>query len=189
MAPTGINAKRSLSTKPVTQYKTPAGPASPVIIKVLHVHAPKLVCTDVANFRALVQEMTGNFSSIHRHEKTEHHDRGNKDDDDVREIPATTSADSCICESVRVQASREHCHFVSTASSPGTSLFDDLFADLHDEHDTGGDDAIDEEDRQEAADSTCGYNLNCSAYLPQLAWRHAAPHAVDLPGGFDYFSF
>ncbi|MCO5597043.1 hypothetical protein L7F22_051117 [Adiantum nelumboides] len=194
MAPTDINAKRSVSTKPAaTQYYKRRGPASPVIIKIVHIHAPKLVCTDVANFRALVQEMTGNFNSIHRHEQTEYHGRGNKDnddDDDVRKIPATTSADSSTCESVRVQAAHEHCHFLSSSrrSSPRSSV-DDFFANLHDEHDHNGgdDDSGGEEDRQEAADRRCRYNLNCSAYLPQLTWRPETPH--DIPGGFDYFSF
>ncbi|MCO5570536.1 hypothetical protein L7F22_024259 [Adiantum nelumboides] len=255
MAPAGINAKRVLS-KPAT-HKRP-GPSP--IIKIVHVHAPKLVCTDVANFRALVQEMTGNLSSIHHHGKShctiaesnytsksttdnaqgETSDHGTKqanrvgaprplqrgppprarymkaraiqlmhpaissssacvrevktdyrdtDNDDDADESSATSGDSTCTESVRVQASHEHSHFVSSSNSSPKSSVDGFFADLRDQQDNGGDDHDDNDDegvdRQEATDR-CGYNLNCSAYLP-LAWRPAASH--DIPGGFDYFSF
>ncbi|KAI5060928.1 hypothetical protein GOP47_0023433 [Adiantum capillus-veneris] len=71
MAPAGITAKRAGSKSNIHKTRPTISP----IITIVHVHAPKLVSTNVANFRALVQEMTGNVSSsstgcIH-HESTE----------------------------------------------------------------------------------------------------------------------
>lgn len=60
MAPTNARTPIKSTASRSTQKRNSAG-ITP-IIKIVHVYAPTLVRTDVANFRALVQEMTGNVA-------------------------------------------------------------------------------------------------------------------------------